>query len=67
MPNLISVEAVNDAMSKMLPAVSGKEIEFYHKHTVTHIYEKILPDGKKKFQMKNQRKKFQNYIFFLII
>lgn len=39
-PNVLSVESVNDCMMKIVPPSSGKESEFYHKHTVVTIYEK---------------------------
>lgn len=47
-PNVLSVETVNDCMMKMVPASSGKEMEFYHKHMPVVIYEKQIPDGSEK-------------------
>ena len=43
-PNYLSIENIEEFMLKMLPAVIAKELEFYSKKKVVHLYEKEL-DG----------------------
>lgn len=45
LPNVLSVETINECMLKIVPAVSVKEIEFYQKHMIVQIYEKQIPEG----------------------
>ena len=41
-PNIFSIENIEDFMLKMIPAVVIKEQEFYSKKKLVHIYEKEL-------------------------
>ncbi|KAL4481373.1 hypothetical protein ABPG72_010526 [Tetrahymena utriculariae] len=60
-PNVLSVENVNESMMKIIPAVSGKEIEFYHKHYVVQIYEKQIPEGVEKPVEHDPRLEFHEF------